>query len=134
MVLWCCAVLLLFALYVVSCILDNLIQALDPIMPYYALNEHGAVVFVKMFPLFCFCSFLLSHTETTTNISEYSTVATRMILDTEFDQAKARVAKIMAELGLAGTLERNVPDGSSPRIIVRMIGSQRLVDQFTLKM
>ena len=57
-----------------------------------------------------------------------------MILDTEFDQAKARVAKIMAELGLAGTLERNVSDGSSPRIIVRMIGSQSLVDQFTLKM
>lgn len=56
-----------------------------------------------------------------------------MILDTEFDQAKTRVAKIMVELGLAGTLERNVPDGT-PRIIVRMIGSQRLVYQFTLKM
>ena len=38
-----------------------------------------------------------------------------MILVTEFDQAKTRVAKIMVELGLAGTLERrNVPDGSPP--------------------
>ena len=71
-------------------------------------------VFVKMFPPFCFCSFWLSHTETT-NISEDIIVAARMILVTEFDQAKTRVAKIMVELGLAGTLERrNVPDGSPP--------------------
>jgi hypothetical protein len=60
-------------------------------------------------------------------------VAALMTLDTDFDQSKTRVAKIMIECHLAGTLQR-VVEGDKPTIIVKMIGTQRLVHQFTLKM
>lgn len=85
-------------------------------------------------PEFTFCQIVDAE------LDDEAIVAAEMILDTSEPQMKTRVAKIMVQLSLAGTIrkvieERRGVSNTTTRVLsinVRIIGTQRSVHSFTL--